>query len=252
MMAARYTKYERLKLVTVVVVIVCLSVLNVRVTEVFADYAAHVIKISQAETTDDSDVVLDADPGTKNKPETDAQETGGDKSPKTTKSSDTNPMVYLGIGAAAAAAIGLAAAAGGGSSDSDGSSSEGGGGGATGGSDGRSVKPTTEPKNATLWGDNWSGTLHLINGNREQVTALIYQNGAQIEIVTSTTQRYGKRFVGSVSSSGHMRMVDQTTGELRTTFMGPANSTRIDLYDYVNNFQDLDRLLLTRSSKQLH
>ena len=248
MMTTGCTKFERLKLATVVVTIVCLSVLNIRITQVFADPAASAIKVSQAEASDDSEIVLDADPATKNKPETKTQKTAVDTSPKKTKSSDTNPMVYVGIGLAAAAAVGLAAAAGGGSSDSDGSSSEGGGGGSTG----RSVKPTTEPKNATLWGDNWSGRLLLINGQSEPVTAVIYQDGAQIEIVTSTSQRYGKRFVGSVSSSGHMRMIDQTTGELWTTFMGPANSTRIDLYDFVNNLQDLDNLLLTRSSKQLH
>ena len=238
MMATGCIKIHRLRLLTVVVVIGCLSVLNVRIAEVIADSAATVIKTSQAEATDGGDVVLDADPDTKNKPET-------------TKSSDTSPLVYIGAGAAVAAAIGLAAASGG-SSDSDSSTSGEGGGGSAGGSGERSVKPTTEPKNATLWGDNWSGRLLLINGRSEPVTAVIYQNGAQIEIVTSTSQRYGKRFVGSVSSSGHMRMIDQTTGELWTTFMGPANSTRIDLYDYVNNFQDLDNLKLTRSSKQLH
>ena len=247
-MATGYTKLERLKLFTVVVVITCLSVLNTRIPEVFADSSATFESTSQKEISNESDVVLEADPASKTGTET--QKTTGDTSPKTTKSSDTNPLVYLGIGAAAAAAIGLAAAAGGGSSDSDSSSSEGGGGGSAGGSAGRSVKPTTEPKNATLWGDNWSGTLHLINGSREQVTALIYQNGAQIEIVTSTTQRYGKRFVGSVSSGGHMSMVDQTTGELWTTFKGPANSVRIDLYDCVNFCRDLDNLRLSRSSKQ--
>ncbi|NNF46486.1 MAG: hypothetical protein HKN69_06920 [Desulfofustis sp.] len=193
--------------------------------------------------------MLEADPGSKNKPEPEAQEATGDTSAKTTKSSDTNPLVYLGIGAAAAAAVGLAAAGGSGS-DSDSSAPGEVGGGSAGGSVERSVKPTTEPKNATLWGDNWSGRLLLISGKREPVTAVIYQNGAQVEIVTSTTQRYGRRFVGSVSSSGHMRMIDQTTGELWTTYISPANSTRIDLYDYVNNFQDLDNLLLTRSAKQ--
>ena len=249
MMVAGFTKHEKLKLFTVVVVIACLSVLNVQVSEVFADSALTVEKNSQAEVADGSEEVLDSDPDTKNIPGAEEKKASGDTSPKTVKTSDTSPLVYLGVGAAVAAAIGLAAASGGGGSDSD--SSDSGGSGSGEGSGGRSVRPEVEPKNATLWGDNWSGTLHLINGKREQVTALIYQTGAQIEIVTSTSQRYGRRFVGSVSSSGHMRMIDQTTGELWTTFMGPANSTRIDLYDYVNNFQDLDRLILTRSSKQL-
>lgn len=251
MMETRCTKYERLKIFAVVVIISCLSVFNVQVTKIFADSAATVEKTGQEEVTNGSDVVLEADPGTKNMPENEAKKATGDTvkppntSPKTTKTSDTSPLVYLGAGAAVAAAIGLAAASGGGS-DSDSSTPE----GVVGGSVGRSVKPEQEPKNATLWGDNWSGRLLLINGKREQVTAVVYQNGAQVEIVTSSTQRYGRRFVGSVSSSGHMRMTDTTTRELWTTFKGPANPTRIDLYDYVNNFQDLDNLLLTRSSKQ--
>lgn len=248
-MAARCTKNERLKLLTVVVVIVCLSVLNVQVTEVFADSASTIEKTSQGEVTEGSEVVLDADPDTKNKPETEASKATGDTSPKTTKSSDTSPLVYIGAGAAVAAAIGLAAAAGG-SSDSDSSTAGEGGGGSVEGSGGRSVRPEVEPKNATLWGDNWSGTLLLVNGQREQVTAVIYQNGAQVEIVTSTTQRYGRRFIGSVSSGGYMRVVDQTTGKIWTTLMGPANSIRIDLYDYVNSGRDLDNLKLTRGSKQ--
>ena len=245
-MGTKCTIYEKLKTFGVVTIIVCVSVLNLHLPRTFAQSAT---AMSQVETevdgekksllaaNSDSEVVLDAQPEMKSMPTATEKQTTGvaveqpDTSPKTTTTSDTSSLVYVGVGLAAAAAIAVGL---GSSGSSDDSTPE------------EPVVPKKKPVGASLDGDNWSGRLLLINGQRELVTAVVNQNGSSLEIITSSSQRYGRRFVGSIRSNAHIRVNDTTTGEIWTTFKGPANSRRIDIYDYVNNFQALDNLLLTR------
>jgi len=156
--------------------------------------------------------------------------------PDKKKSGDANKrtLLYVGGGVAAAAALALALSGGGGSSGSDPEPEP------------EPPQPTAKPVGVDLAGDNWAGYLDLVNGTWEPVTAVVYQNGSEIRITTTATQRYGRSFVGKISSNRHMSLIDQTTGELWTTFKGPAYSTQIDIYDYVNNFTGLDRLVLKR------
>ncbi|HSL40501.1 MAG TPA: hypothetical protein VK857_09020 [Desulforhopalus sp.] len=149
-------------------------------------------------------------------------------------STGNKTLLYVGGGVAAAAAIALALGGGGGSSGSDPEPEP------------EPPPPTVRPVGVDLAGDNWAGYLDLVNGTREPVTAVVYQNGSEIRITTTSTQRYGKSFVGKIFSNRQMRLIDQTTGETWTTFKGPAFSTQIDIYDYVNNFTALDRLVLKR------
>ncbi len=147
-------------------------------------------------------------------------------------STSNKTLLYVGGGVAAAAALALALS-GGGSSGSD--------------PEPPPPTPTRRPVGADLAGDTWSGSLALVNGTTEPVTAVVYQNGFEIEITTTATQRYGKRFVGQISSDGYLRLIDQTTGSLWTTHRGPrASSRQIIIFDYVNNYTGLDRLVLRR------
>lgn len=150
-------------------------------------------------------------------------------SPETGENKQGNKKTLMIVGAGAAAAAVLALALSGG----------GGGGGPA------QTEPEVEPVGADLAG-NWSGYLELVNHSRENITAVVVQNGSQVEITTSSTQPYGKIFKGTINSSRKMSVIDQTTGEIWTTFKGPAFPTQIDLYDYVNNFTGLDRLFLKR------
>jgi hypothetical protein len=53
--------------------------------------------------------------------------------------------------------------------------------------------------------------------------------------------------VGNIAPDGFMKLYDQRTGEDWTTHYGNATSTKIDLYDFVdNNYNDVDRILLQR------
>lgn len=240
--------YEMLKSFGVVTIIVCMCVLNPHVPRTFAqsttdvDQAETVIdaeKNSLPAANIDSEAVLDAQPEMKSMPTATEKKTTGvavkqpDTSPQTTTTRDTSSMVYVGVGLAAAAAIAVGLAASGSSDSSENSTPE-------------PEAPKEKPVGTSLDGDDWSGRLLLINGQRELVTAVVNQNGSSLEIITSSSQRYGRRFVGSIRSDAHIRVTDTTTGETWTTFNGPANSRRIDIYDYVNNFQDLDNLLLRR------
>ena len=147
---------------------------------------------------------------------------------------DNKTLLYVGGGVAAAAALALALGGGGGSSGSDPEPEP------------EPPPPTVRPVGVDLAGDNWAGYLDLVNGRRELVTAVVYQNGSEIRITTTATQSYGKNFVGKIFSNRQMRMIDEDTGETWTTFKGPAFPTQIDIYDYVNNFTGLDRLVLKR------
>lgn len=247
-MGTKCTIHGKLKPFGVATIIVCMSVLNLHVPHTFAQSATDV---NQAETVidaekkslpaanSDSEVVLDAQPEMKSMPTATEEEITGvavkqpDTSPQTTTTRDTSSLVYVGVGLAAAAAIAVGLGSSGSSDSSDNSTSD-------------PEAPKKSPVGASLDGDNWSGRLLLINGQRELVTAVVNQNGSSLEIITSSSQRYGRRFVGNIRSDAHIRVTDTTTGETWTTFNGPANSRRIDIYDYVNNFQDLDNLLLKR------
>ena len=157
--------------------------------------------------------------------------------PQTTDSgSGGNMLLYGGLAAAAAGAVALAAGSGGGSSSSEPVVPE---------------EPKEEPVGADIDGDNWSGRLILVDsGYKEDVTATVEQNGRDVIITTSTTQKYGRKFVGKIDSDAEMQVRDQDTGQDWTTFKGKARWNMIDLYDYVHSFHDLDRLYLTRTSKQ--
>ena len=145
---------------------------------------------------------------------------------------DKKTLLYVGGGVAAAAALALALSGGGGSSGSD--------------PEPEPPPSTAKPVGANLAGDNWAGYLDLVNGTREPVTAVVFQNGSEIRITTTATQGYGKSFVGNIFANRQMRRIDQTTGKIWTTFKGPAFPTQIDIYDYVNNGTGLDRLFLKR------
>lgn len=177
-------------------------------------------------------------------------------SPKPKETSSGNTLLYSGIGVAAIVGVAVAAGSGGGSdsveeapppepapvvtpktiekskpkikkpSDSN--------------------PPNSEPVGPDIRGDNWSGYLALVHGRRENISASIHQNGNYVVITTSSGQKYGRKFVGNISDSGSIRVYDQATGELWTTHSGPAKKDRIDLYDFVDNFKDLDRLYLER------
>ena len=147
------------------------------------------------------------------------------------KQGKINTMLIIGAGVAATGAMALALS---------------GGGGGGGGTVEPEPTPSVEPVGVDIAGDNWAGYLDLVNGGRENVTAVVDQNGSQVEITTTSTQRYGQVFRGKIDANGHLFVYDQTTGETWTTHKGPVFPTQIDIYDYVNNFTGLDRLLLKR------
>lgn len=164
-------------------------------------------------------------------------EKGKNPAPQTTKSSSGGKtLLYAGAGVAAAAAVALAVGAGGSSSSSDEVAVP--------------EEPKQNPVGADLDGDNWHGRLILANsGFKEDVTATVRQNGRSLEITTSTAQKYGKKFIGSINRDAYIEVTDQDTGQDWTSHFQNARWNMIDIYDFVNNFKDLDRLYLTRESK---
>lgn len=160
--------------------------------------------------------------------------------PKTTKTSSSGKtLMYAGIGIAAVAAVAAAAGSGGGSSDT-----------ASTASDSETPTPTLKPVGADIGGKTWAGSLNLIDGVKESVTATVNQNGAAVEITTSSTQQYGHKFIGKIDRAGDMLVYDQTTGEDWSTHNDAARWNRIDLYDYVHGNTKMDRLYLTRATKE--
>ena len=90
-------------------------------------------------------------------------------------------LFYTGIGVAAIAGAAVALS----SSDSSSSAEE---------EEETKPDPTKTPVGATLHGTNWTGKLLLADsGSKEPVTATVYQNGSELEITTTTTQKYGKK-----------------------------------------------------------
>lgn len=151
-----------------------------------------------------------------------------------TESIDGLTMLYIG-GAVAGAAV-LAVALGSGSSTSD--------------------SPVPPPELPTipivgpdLRGTGWTGTLNIKDQRYkgfQAISAKIAQRGSNVQIDTSSTLYYGRQFNGTISSNGYMLMYDSISGEDWTTFRDNATSTKVDLYDYVNDFDDLDRMYLSR------
>lgn len=159
----------------------------------------------------------------------------------TTSDSGGKTLLYGGIAAAAVVgAVALAAGSGGGGSSSA--------------VEEEPVVPEetkAKPVGADLDGDNWHGRLILVDsGFKEEVTATVRQNGSELDITTSSVQKYGKKFIGHIDRDAFIKVRDQDTGQDWTTHYQNARWNMIDLYDYVNNFKDLDRLYLTRESRQ--
>lgn len=143
---------------------------------------------------------------------------------------DGMTMLYIG-GAIGIATIG-AIALGGGSSSGSGP-----------------VLPPTPIVGPDLNGADWTGFLDIQNTVAEgyqNIAASIVQNGSSVHITTTSTLLYGRMFTGTINSAGYMTMYDTITGEDWTTHYRNATETTIDLYDYVNNFNDLDRMYLSR------
>jgi len=156
--------------------------------------------------------------------------------PPATTESGSNTLLYAGVGIAAAVGIAVAAGSSGGSSSSEPEPEP---------------EPTKPPVGADLNGTNWHGTLTLAETNvKESVTATVKQNGTALEITTSSTQKYGKKFIGTIDRSAFIKAEDQDTGETWSTFYKTARWNSIDLYDFVDNFHEKDRLILGREAKQ--
>ena len=226
--------YQRLKVCCVATLVTCLSICNIGIYDTYAESVelspTIIVPEDKKQSPNDDDNASDeinavaADPAREAaSPKTTTTTTGGSKT-----------MLFVGAGAIALGAIAI------------GSSSSGGG---DSGSDDTSTTPATPsvpPVGANIAGDDWRGILLLVDGFREPITATVTQNGSQVTIATSSTQRYGQVFRGTIRASGHMTLYDQTTGEDWTTFKGPATSTHIEMEDYVNNFTALDVLVLKR------
>ena len=114
------------------------------------------------------------------------------------------------------------------------------------------LPPVPEPTSVVgpdLNGSNWTGFLNIKetgNEGYQSISARIDQSGSSVQIYTSSTLDYGRKFSGTISSSGYMLMYDSISGEDWTTHKGNARSESVDLYDYVNNFDDPDRMKLSR------
>ncbi len=203
-------------------------------TATSADAAEKVkVPVDQEEASASSQSETARDVGAKYQAEA-ITEKGKKPAPRTTKSGFGNKtLLYAGAGVAAAAAIAVAVGAGGGSSGSD--------------EPVVPVVPKEDPVGADLEGDTWHGRLILADsGFKEDVTATVKQNGRTLEITTSSVQKYGKKFIGTIDRSAFIRVRDQDTGQDWTTHFQNARRNMIDLYDFVNDFNDLDRLFLTR------
>ena len=151
--------------------------------------------------------------------------------PEESSSSSTSTR-WMVIGGAVALGLGAIAVAGGG------------GGGGGGGDDAPVCEEAILGPNMN--GDTWQGVLKLASNGTQPVAATIYQCGREISITTTSTLRYGRLFIGRISSGGSMNVTDQTTFQAWTTLSGPARANYIKIYDYVNKLQDLDVLELRR------
>jgi len=145
-------------------------------------------------------------------------------------------MLYIGGGVAGVAALAVALGSNSGSSEPDTPPPE-------------PVPPPEPPVGPDLNGTDWAGYLDIKNNKYrgyQAVSATIIHSGRSLQINTSSTLHYGQQFSGTISSGGYIFVRDSTTGQTWTTHRGSANTRRVDLYDYVNNFKELDRMKLTR------
>lgn len=234
----------------IIMLIICVSILNIHIPGVAAiEHQKPTVILGDTGESDEAANAKSLKPAAsvKNKTSSDVAaqsqtvantQQGSNPAQKTTdNSSGGKTLLYAGIGVAAIAAGALAAGSGGSSSSEAEPEQE--------------PEVTDPPVGADLDGDNWHGRLILVDsGFKEEVTATVHQNGSQLEITTSSAQKYGKKFIGTISSSAFIKVRDQDTGQDWTTFYQNARWNMIDLYDYVHNFQDLDRLYLTREAKQ--
>ena len=232
-MEAKCKMYRIFRAGCVATMVICLSICNIGIYDTHAESVeilpTIIVPEDKKQPPDD-----DNTSGEINAVAADPAREAASPETKTTGSSKT--MLYVGAGAVAAGALAIGLAASGG----------GGGGGGSNDNPITPITPSVPPVGADIAGDDWSGILLLIDGLREPITATVTQNGSQVQITTSSTQRYGQVFSGTIRASGHMLMYDQTTGEDWTTFKGPATSTHIELEDYVKNFTALDVLVLKR------
>jgi hypothetical protein len=218
----------------VLFLVVCLSILNINIiTARAAEIKTGKEGAKKVAGTNAADSDSVAKTSTQDQPPIKAPQSAA-PSPETTTGSSGNTLLYTGIGIAAVAAVAAVAAGVGGSSSSE----------------PEPPTPTLAPVGPDIGGKSWTGFLDLVDGIKEPVTATIFQNGAHVEITTSSTQEYGRKFVGQITRNGSMSMIDQITGEVWTTHFDRARSTRIDLYDFVHNNRDLDRLFLTRTTAE--
>jgi hypothetical protein len=168
------------------------------------------------------------------------------------------PLAWTGIGIGTAAAVGALIAAGGG----------GGGGGDTaaeeeaetapGASPASTEKSTPKKKTVNIPGTpegelvgpsiagSWSGQISVYGQGSAAVSAQISHQGSRVHIVTSSPFAIGRSFSGSISASGSMLLYDAYDHEDWTTFYGPASANSIKIADYVNNYQHLNTLSLSR------
>ena len=156
---------------------------------------------------------------------TQAPEPGEDEESGTNK--------YWLYGGAAALGIGIAAVAAGG-----------GGGGSS------APKCEEELVGPDLNGSDWSGIITLLEHGAEgmqEVTARITHCGSDILIQTTSKLSYGKTFDGKINSNGDMLVYEHVRRQDWTTHFGPASSTHIELYDFVNDFNDFDSMVLNRT-----
>lgn len=155
------------------------------------------------------------------------EQTGGTSSSKI--------LLYTGIGVGVVALAAWGISSGSGSSDNGSGSSS---------SDNDS---TLTPVCVSISG-TWSGYLDLVGAPPESITATIKQNGASVDIKTSSSQAYGKRFIGIIERNCTMMVYDQITGEDWSSHGTTVTAKGIELYDYVGNPAEnkLDHLHLVR------
>jgi hypothetical protein len=217
----------------IILLIVSLGVFNMRSAAIAAETGATVIPAKKPVVTDNKKATAPAPASQVALEEaTILPQEDTPPEPQTETSSSTGKtLLYVGAGAAVIAGAALAI-------------------GSMGSSSSSTTVVKDPPVGADLDGKTWSGYLDLVDGFKENVTATVSQNGAALEITTSTTQEYGKKFVGVISKAAFIKVEDQTTGETWSTNYGNATWNKIVIYDYVHFYTALDKLYLTRDSKQ--
>ncbi len=93
---------------------------------------------------------------------------------------------------------------------------------------------------------HWQGVLLLVNHGQQAVTATVGQEDCDISIQTSSGLPYGQYFTGHISSENELLVYDMQTGEDWTSYVSQATVTSFTIYDYVNDFSELDKLQLTK------